>query len=917
MTKSLSIFTSVLAIAAGLCVIARPAQANLRLNEIVAANTSSLPDEEGAFHDWIEIYNLGPETIDLDGWTLTDDLERPKRWTLPPYNLVPETYLLIFASGKDTTDTEIWHANFKLASNGEYLALSNPQGEVLSALTPAYPALARNLSYGYDETLDNYRLWRTPTPGSINREDADLGPSLFHPQTGSLLAKEGESFVLSVQIFPNGSDIESVRLDHRIMYKGTTGIPLKDDGIAPDETAQDGRYTGEISPNTLFGKRFVSGDMLRWAFRARDAKGRETRLPALREDASSQAEYFGTLVMDTSIDTPLPVMHWFTENPDAAATTGGTRASVFFEGNFYDNVFVKRRGQSGAISWPKAKLKFDFNPQDHFQIDPERRLVEEFNLQAHFNDASFMRENVAFEFFNEIGTPASATQHWHVRLNGEFHGLFSYIEQVDEDFLRQQGLDPEGALYKANGFPSTLAKGVTSALYQKDTRKDEPYDDLIVFVDGINSRDRFDYIMDHVNLPAMVNEMAGQSLIRNADRLTKNYYMYRDPTTDLWQRIPWDMDGAFSTSSGLATENYASPLYGDSQHTQAPNQAIYQNFLLDAILDHKLTREMYLRRLRTLIDTYLSDDYAYFHNTIDQRLSLIQNDARLDSQKWNTGNILTGAATIKDTALSLRRVELLETFGKDLIPDSQSPGLTLEIGDVEPSPGAPKAEYFQIVNPQREAIDLSGWRLAGAITFDFPSGTVLPRKGTLFSPDNGILHVVKNVRAFRERTQSPHGNEGWFFVGPYNGRLSTRGETIQVFDARDRLVLEHQFPPSAITYASWAATQFSEEALLDESISGWSADPQTQGVSNLYRYAFGTGPKLAIESDSAITYRTTSGTSDLQFTLEASQDLINWNTVQGVTDQVIETTDGIDYKRLSVTAPRDRFLRMKAELRGD
>lgn len=891
-----------------------PLRADLRLNELVAANTSSLPDEKGAFHDWIELYNPGPEAIDLTDWTLTDNLEQPKRWTLPSHNLPPESYLLIFASGKDRSDTEIWHTNFKLASDGESLGISNPQGEVVSAIVPSYPKLARDYSYGYDDARNDYRLWRTPTPGSVNREDPNLGPSLFNPKTASLLAKEGEAFVLSIQVFPNGSTIKSVRLDQRIMHKGTTGIPLKDNGVAPDETANDGRYTGEISPSTLFGKRFVSGDMIRWAFRASDANGRETRLPEFSKGASTQAEYFGTLAASPSIDTPLPIMHWFTADPNAAASTSGTRASVFFDGRFYDNVFVKRRGQSGAISWPKPKLKFDFNPQDHFQVDPDRRLVEEFNLQAHFNDASFMRENVAFEFFNEIGTPASATQHWHVRLNGQFHGLFSYIEQVDEDFLRQQGLDPGGALYKANGFPSTLAKGVTEALYQKDTRKNEPYDDLIAFVNGINSSDRFDYIMDHVNLPAMINEMAGQSLIRNADRLTKNYYVYRDPTTDLWQRIPWDMDGAFSTSSSLANENYASPLYGDSQHTQAPNQLIYQNFLLDAILDHKLTREMYLRRLRTLIDTYLSEDYAYFHNAIDQRLSLVQQDALRDAEKWKTGNLVTGTNAIKDSALSLRRVELLETYGKDLIPDSQSAGLNLEIGEVNANPEDPKSEYFQIRNPNREAIDLSGWRLAGAVTFDFPSGTVIPRKGTLFSPDNGILHLVRDVRAFRDRSESPHGNEGWFFVGPYNGKLSSRGETIQLFDASDQLVVKHQFPATAINYASWAATQFPNEALLDETISGWAADPHEQGVSNLHRYAFGSDPQLSIESVNVITYRRTSGTSDLVFSIETSQDLITWTTAEDVTNSLIETTNGFDYKRLSFSLSHDLFVRVRVEL---
>ena len=878
-------------------------EASLRINEIVASNKSGLTDEDGERSDWIEIYNEGPDTIDLADWTLTDDLEKPDKWTFPSLVVAPNTYVVIFASGKNRADT--WHTNFKLASDGEYLALANPSGEVVSALSPKFPKLSRDMAYGFDSSLMGYRLWRSPTPGMLNREDPSLGPALMEPNTASVLAMEGTNYAVSVRAVPNGFPIDSITLSRRVMFKGAGLLVMKDDGVAPDALAGDGRYTTEISASTLFGNRFRAGEMLRWSFAARDVEGHESRLPPLNIGASSQPEYFGTIVEDRTIESSLPILHWFTEDPNDAMSTGGTRASAFYDGRFYDNIFVKRRGQSGAIGWPKPKLKFDFNPQNHFLYDSDRRLVEEFNLQSHFNDASFMRENVAFGFFNEIGTPASDTRHWHIRLNGSYYGLFSYVEQVDQDFLRQQGLDPDGALYKANGFPSTLAKGVTRALYQKETRKEEPYDDLIAFVDGINGPNRFHYIMDHVNLPAMVNEMAGQSLIRNADRLTKNYYMYRDPETDLWQRFPWDMDGAFSTSSGLANENFASPLYGDSQHTQAPNQAIYQNFLLDAILDHRPTRQMYLRRLRTLIDTYLSGDYDYFHSHIDSRMGLIREDAREDAREWGTGNIDNGVRSLKDTAFALRRRELLETFGKDLVPREQTAGLNLIFGEVSPTSEEPRAEYFQISNPNEEAIDLSGWKVSGAVRFEFPSGTVIPKKGTLFNPDDGIMHVVRDVRAFRERTTSPRGDQGLFVVGPYDGKLSSRGETLQLFDSMDRLVAERSFPGVGITYESWAANRFSEEELLDESISGIAV--------NLSQYAFGDQPTFQLNGSNGIQYHRIASASDLTFTLEMSVDLRVWKEVEGVIEEVSEVSDELEQVTATFSEIGESYLRVKVQ----
>ena len=45
----------------------------LVINEFMAANDSTLTNAQGETHDWIEIYNISSNTIDLDGWHLTDN----------------------------------------------------------------------------------------------------------------------------------------------------------------------------------------------------------------------------------------------------------------------------------------------------------------------------------------------------------------------------------------------------------------------------------------------------------------------------------------------------------------------------------------------------------------------------------------------------------------------------------------------------------------------------------------------------------------------------------------------------------------------------------------------------------------------------------------------------------------------------
>ena len=73
---------------------------SIRINEVVSSNSVYF-DEDGDSPDWIELYNYGNQTISLDNWTITDNIENLDMWTFPQINLDPDEYLLIWASGKN------------------------------------------------------------------------------------------------------------------------------------------------------------------------------------------------------------------------------------------------------------------------------------------------------------------------------------------------------------------------------------------------------------------------------------------------------------------------------------------------------------------------------------------------------------------------------------------------------------------------------------------------------------------------------------------------------------------------------------------------------------------------------------------------------------------------------------------------
>ena len=93
---------TLLAVSVLALLLAAPAGAQgLVLNEIMASNRQTIPDEDLEYPDWIELHNASTAPIDLGGYALTDDPALPVRWRLPSTILQPGKQTLVFASGKD------------------------------------------------------------------------------------------------------------------------------------------------------------------------------------------------------------------------------------------------------------------------------------------------------------------------------------------------------------------------------------------------------------------------------------------------------------------------------------------------------------------------------------------------------------------------------------------------------------------------------------------------------------------------------------------------------------------------------------------------------------------------------------------------------------------------------------------------
>ena len=236
--------------------------ANPIVSEIVADNDDSLFDGDGLPSDWIELYNEGDESINLEGWHLTDDPGDLDRWTFPAVDLKAGQYIVVFASGHlggDYVDPAgNLHTDFRLSNDGEYLALVRPDLTVAWEYADTFPALRQDVSYGpamqtSTETLiASGDIARTLIPTSDVGNDWTGGREPFDDSlwTDGVGGSTGVGYSIAEENTPG--------LVAEWTFETRGGVPVTDGQLAVgvvDETAGDpqGPYAGSATGDPSAG----------------------------------------------------------------------------------------------------------------------------------------------------------------------------------------------------------------------------------------------------------------------------------------------------------------------------------------------------------------------------------------------------------------------------------------------------------------------------------------------------------------------------------------------------------------------------------------------------------------------------------------------------------------------------------------
>jgi len=673
-----------------------------------------------------------------------------------------------------------------------------------------------------------------PTPGAQNLGGAIVpGPGVANVAHTPNLPLDNDNLLVTAKVFPTANPLAGVTLFYRVMFNAEVGVPMFDDGAHGDGTAGDGIYGASIPAGAS-----TSGQMVRYYVRALDNGGNVSRLPVFTDPAST-AEYFGTVVNPNYVTSALPVVHLFapasvlqpgpTTTQVGADSNAGGRVSLFFDGEFYDNVFMFLRGNTTA-GYNKKSHRIRFNDEHKFRhLEPGGRL-QSTSFVADYPDPTYMRQGLSYWLCDEIGASSPFYAPYRLQLNGQFYQLANHNDVHGEEFLERVGYDPNGALYNAAG--TIQPSGFSTGGFEKKTRRWEGNTDYVqlanAIAESLTVAQRRTNIFDRLDLPQVISYMVAARFVHENDDVWANMSIYHDNDgDDRWRIIPFDLNlswGAAFMDSGeysgiqVTNDNLKSfPLYGSSQAIPSSGGANW-NRLYDVIFSVPQTREMFLRRMRTVLDEFVRPPGTVTTNSIAyQKVIAWRNkiavEAALDRAWWgwpNKGgqcnfdpgiNLTNGVNSLLTDFLDNRRRHF---YGKHSVTNTALPigifkttnagiplgqptnaVLTMVAWDYNPVSGNQDEEYVQLTNSNSFAVDISNWELDGGIHFKFQKGTVVPA--------NSSVYVSPNIRAFQGRTTGPRGGQGLFVLGPYGGHLNAWGESLALLDASGRSVTSNSF----------------------------------------------------------------------------------------------------------------------------
>ncbi len=246
---------------------------------------------------------------------------------------------------------------------------------------------------------------------------------------------------------------------------------------------------------------------------------------------------------------------------------------------------------------------------------------------------SLFSEQLTTGILRDLGVIASRANFAKLYINGDFHGVYTNVERIDNIFLSTHFADPSGPLYKIDlggpgcdlrPVPEPMRSRISTFEPKSESAQKDASDvhDFIAIINETPSDQFTKAIESSLELDRFLKTMAVLLLSGSFDQLTgwgpHNYYLYRNPQDDRWHYLPWDLD------VGFADNAFGRVPVIDGWNAAWPVPAGQPRPLIEKIVDDP----MLLARYRAFADKILEE---HFHpRVIEPKLDALYQRVKAD-----------------------------------------------------------------------------------------------------------------------------------------------------------------------------------------------------------------------------------------------------------------------------------------------
>jgi hypothetical protein len=318
---------------------------------------------------------------------------------------------------------------------------------------------------------------------------------------------------------------------------------------------------------------------------------------------------------------------------------------LVIDGTLLPDVGVRYKGYS---SWANGRAKNPFNIKlDEVHDGQDYQGFEKIKLSNVIQDPSFLREVMAYEVARNY-MHASRASYADLYVNDTLVGLYTSVEDVGNDFLKDHFDEKSGPFFKGN--PPTVdltgencnlgdSPGTDSTDYYDlyDIQSDHGWAHLLELIEVLNNAP--ENIEQVLNVDRTLWMHAFNYALINFDSYVgyaQNYYIYRD-RDGLWNPILWDLNMSFASFRLTDASTYwngfsinQAMIIDPLSHYNGPS--VFPRPLLRNLFNNAMYRRMYIAHLRTIITEQFNG--PAFRERALQHQALIEAHVQADTNKF-------------------------------------------------------------------------------------------------------------------------------------------------------------------------------------------------------------------------------------------------------------------------------------------